>query len=390
MRRVAILAALTSAIVAGIAIACGPGDLGDLTAGHPDAGPPDAEAGALDGAVCLHAAPPERPTSADGPSIPSQVFALDAIRFFDDDADAGAPPPLVGLDLDHTCTCPEPGSCVPPADAGALTCDLPDGRDNAAGPLLALFSTLANGSGPERTVRQIQAGLFDILVSIQGWNGAPDDPSVIVGVQLSNGIEGVENDAGTRPLADGTDVWTVNPGSVLGGSDLVGRDCRTLAIPCIPARADTDAYVRGGVLVAHLDVPLPIQGSSGLLAIDLSSATLTARITPSGSSFRLTGEIAGRWPADKLLGTFARLPNPTDGRALCSTDAGLDIYALVKRNVCTGLDLASNPTADHTGARCDALSNTLSFTATSATLGTIFERPSGLDECAGFTDTCPK
>lgn len=390
MRRVAVLAALALAIVAVVAVACGPGDLGDLTAGRPDAGSADADAGAPDAEVCIHAGPPGRPTTGDGPSILAQVFALDAIRFFDDDAGAGAPPLLVGLDLDRTCTCPEPESCVPPGDGGARTCDLSDGRDNAAGPLLALFSTLAKGSGPERTLRQIREGLFDTLVSVQGWNGMPDDPSVIVGVQLSNGIEGVENDAGTMPLLDGTDVWTVDPGSVLGGSDLVGKDCRTLPIPCIPARTDTAAYVSGGVLVAHLEVPLPIEGSSGLLSIDFSSATLTARITPSGSSFRLTGEIAGRWSADKLLGTFARLPNPTDGRALCTSDAGQEIYALVKENVCMGLDIVSNPAADRTGARCDALSNTLSFTATTATLGTVFERPRGPEPCPGFVDRCAK
>jgi hypothetical protein len=389
MRRVVVLAALTVATGAGIGFACGPGDLGDLTAGRADAG--SAEGGAPDAAVCVHAGPPAPPTAEDGPSLATQVFAVDAIRFFDgEDAGEGAPPPLVGLDLDRTCTCPGPGSCVPPGDAGAEACDLSDGRDNAAGPLLALFSNLAKGSGPERTVTQIRAGLFDILVSVQGWNGRPDDPAVIVGVQISNGIQGVEADAGTVPKLDGTDVWTVTPASVLGGSDLVGRDCRTLNLPCIPVRADTAAYVSGGVLVAHLDVPMPIEGSRALLEIDFSSATLTARITPSGSSFRLTGEIAGRWAADKLLDTFAHLPNPTDGRALCSTDAGLELYGLVKQNVCTGLDLAATPAADRTGAPCDALSNTLSFTATSATLGKVFERPRGPEQCPGFVDRCAR
>ena len=389
MRRVAILAALTSAVVAGIALACGPGDLADLTAGHADTGTADADAGAPDAAVCTHAGPPERPTTPDGPSIETQQFAVDAIRFFDDDNDAGAPP-LVGLDLDRTCTCPEPGSCVPPADAGAAKCDLSDGRDNAAGPLLALFSTLAQGSGPERMVKQIKAGLFDLLVSVQGWNGQADDPSVIVGVQLSSGVEGVATDAGAPPRFDGTDVWTVTPSSLLGGVDIVGRDCRTLATPCISVRADTAAYVRGGVIVAHLDVPLPIESGTGVLEIDFASATLSAHIFPSGPSYRLTGEVAGRWPADKVLGTFARTPNPTDGRALCSTDAGLQIYALARAQVCSSLDLATSPAADRTGATCDALSNTLSFTASHATLGTVFERPRGPEQCPGFVDSCAK
>lgn len=390
MRRVAIVLALISVAIACIALACGPGDLGDLTAGRPDAGTNVVEGGAADAAVCIHAGPPARPTAADGPSLEPQVFALDAIRFFNDDADASVVPLLVGMDLDGTCTCPEPESCIPPGDAGARTCDLSDGRDNAAGPLLSLFSTLARGSGPERTVGQIRKGLFDLLVSVQGWNGQPDDPTVIVGVQLSSGTEGVTNDAGTVPRFDGTDVWTVNPGSVLGGADIVGKDCRTASLSCIPARVDTNAYVTGGVIVAHLDVPFPLQGSSGVLHIDFAAATLTARITPFGTSYRLAGEIAGRWPADNLLHSFSRVPNPTDGRALCSTDAGLEIYALVRQNVCTSLDLTADPAADRNGARCNALSNTLSFTATHATLGTVYESPQAPDECPGFDATCPK
>jgi hypothetical protein len=390
MRRVAIVLALISATVACIALACGPGDLSDLTAGRPDAGAGAIEGGVAEAAACIHAGPPAPPTAADGPSLEPQVFALEGIRFFNEDNDASALPLLVGVDLDHTCTCPEPESCIPPGDAAAPKCDLSDGRDNAAGPLLSLFSTLARGSGPERTVKQIRAGLFDLLVSVQGWNGQPDDPAVIVGVQLSSGTEGVMDDAGTAPRFDGTDVWTVNPGSVLGGADIVGKDCRKAAIPCIPARVDTTAYVTGGVIVAHLDVPLPLEGSSGVLQIDFSSATFTARIEPFGASYRLTGEIAGRWPADNLLHSFARVPNPTDGRALCSTDAGLEIFGLVRQNVCMSLDLTADPAADRTGARCNALSNTLSFTATHATLGTVYETPQGPDECPGFDDTCPK
>ena len=254
LRRAAASLAIAAGAALGITVACGPGDLSDLTAGRPDAG---VEAG-IDSSVCVHASVPVRPTTPDGPNTASLVFAFDAVRFDTDEQDGGLPKPL-GLDLDTTCTCDdpklEPESCVPP-DAGLKRpCDGPDGRDNAAGPLLSAASVAGKGAGPAAFQKKIESGTFNVLMTLDGWNGLPDDPSVLVGMQLSNGIEGTQSDAGApRPRFDGTDVWTVSPTSVLGGVELAGTDCRLKPATCIPVRVDTSAYVKDGTIVAHLDL----------------------------------------------------------------------------------------------------------------------------------------
>ena len=101
------------------------------------------------------------------------------------------------------------------------------------------------------------------------------------------------------------------------------------------------------------------------------------------------GEIDGRWPIDHLLPSIARVPNPiTPGRALCATDSGLEIYEIVKRGACNGMDLTANPAVDRPGAPCDAISNAITFTGVTAALGTVFDPPVRGDDCPGFHDTC--
>jgi hypothetical protein len=391
-RRVAFALAGASGVAAAVVIACGTGDISDLTAGRPDAGAADV---AVDSAICIHAAPPPRPTTPDGPNTPSLVFAFESVRFdTTEDPDAGAPKPQ-GLDLDDTCTCPEtnlePESCIPP-DAGGMkrACDGVDGRDNAAGPLLAGAATVGMGQGPAVFQEQIRAGAFNVIAIVSGWNGQPDDPSVIVGIQLSGGTEGSQGDAGRdRPKFDGTDVWTVTPDSVLGGSGLIGKDCRTVASTCIAVKADTMAYVSGGVLVAHLDLALPIITRNTSFTLEFAAATITARMTQDGPLKRVVGEIDGRWPIERLLPSLARLPNlvTQDGRPICE-DGGIEVYRLIKKNACDSVDLTANPALDRTGARCDAISNAITFTAVTATVGTVVATPNEEPQCVGFTDSC--
>jgi hypothetical protein len=392
LRRVAAGIALSGGLAAAIVMACGPGDLSDLTRGRADGGVP-ATADAADVAVCNHASAPERPNTPDGPSGPSLVFAFDGVRFDNGAEDSGLPRPQ-GLDLDRACTCAdprlEPESCVPLDSGAPRPCDGIDGRDNAAGPLLAAASASGNGFGPAAFQSQVRSGAFNVITTVSSWNGLPDDPSVIVGIQLSGGLEGSQSDAGRgRPKFDGTDVWTVTPGSVLGGADLVGQDCRNVITSCIASKSDTNAYVKDGVFVAHLDIALPIVTSSSSFTIEFVAATVTARLVPTANGYRSVGEIDGRWPTDRLLPSLARIPNPiTPGRALCATDSGLEIYRLVKKSACEGMDLTANPALDRTSAPCEAISNAISFTATTAVIGTVFEPPNSNSDCPDFHDTC--
>jgi hypothetical protein len=392
LRRAAVAAAIALGAAASISLACGPGDIGDLTAGRPDAG---VETGVVDSAICIHASAPERPTTPDGPNVPPLVFAFDSVRFDTSEVDGGPPKPQ-GLDLDHTCTCDdpklEPESCIPPDSGTKRPCDGVDGRDNAAGPLVAGALSTGKNFGPGAFQEQVRAGAFNVLAVLQGWNGQPDDPNVVVGLQLSAGIEGTESDAGRqRPKFDGTDVWTVTPGSVVGGSDLVGKDCRKIVTTCIASKSDANAYVRGGVLVAHADLSLPIITGTTSFTMEFVAATVMARIVQEGAVYRLVGEIDGRWPTDRLLTSMVRIPNPLNpGHALCASDSGLELYGFIKKSACDGVDLTADPARDRTSARCDAISNAISFTSVTATVGAVFEPLSSGDECAGFKDSCEK
>lgn len=395
LRRAAVVLACTGAAAAGVAVACGPGDLSDLTAGRPDAAS-SVDTGVLDSAVCIHASAPERPTTPDAPNIPGLLFAFDAIRFDTDEQDGGLPKPR-GLDLDKTCTCDDPKlegeSCVPPDSGDKRVCDGVDGRDNAAGSLLSTASVAGKGLGPAAFQKKIDSGVFNVLVTVDGWNGLPDDPSVVVGYALSNGLEGTQNEAGAPapPKFDGTDVWTVAPVSVLGGAGLIGVDCRLKPANCVPLKLDTTAYVRDSMLVAHLDVSLPLDSASGAFQIEFVGATTVAKITKEGDHYRVVGELVGRWPIQRILPSLARLPNPiSSGKPLCATDAGLEIYQLIKKSACAGVDLAANPAADRTSARCDALSNAITFSSVTAAAGTIYQPEGGPAECADFTDSCDK
>jgi len=386
--------ALAGAAVSAIAIACGPGDLSDLTAGRVDAGAALADARPDAAPVCIHASGPERPPpTAEGPSVPAVLFAFQDIRFDTGEQDGGPPRPL-GLDLDRTCTCPEPESCVP-AEAGtsgmARPCDGDGGRDNVAGALLTIAASGASGVRLDAVRDQLREGYFGMFLNLQAWNGQPDDPNVIVGFQLSTGLEGVQldSDAG-RPLPkfDGSDVWTLTPSSVLGGGDLIGSDCRKL-VSCTPAKGDAMGYVRDGMLVAHLDIPLPVQTATGTFTIDFVDATVLGKLTQEGGVPRIIGEISGRWPVERLLTGFARIRNPQTDIALCASDAGLEIYRLIKQSVCESADLAVSRSLDRTSARCEALSNAFSFEGVGATAGTIFQTArTEPNDCPDFKDGC--
>lgn len=372
--------------------ACGPGTLDDLTRGRADAGTTaDVEAAAPDAAICVHAAAPARPTIEDSPNGLNLTFAIDDLRF-DTGTEPRALPAPKGLDLDKTCTCPEPLSCVPRSDAAAVACDSEDGRDNVAGQLLynlLTVTTKADG-GPLFVVRdQISRGIFTALFQIQGWNGEPDDPHVIATVVLSTGSADDADGGRILPKFDGSDVWKVDPTSLAGGDNLVGRDCRT--VPCLAISIDPNAYVVGGVVVSHIDnAPIRIRTESGPLVIDFIDSTLIAKLSAfPGGGYRLDGELSGRWPTDRLLSGLAGVRDPTSNKSLCPPGNGV-AYDLVKKAVCESADLAIDPSRDRTSATCSALSDAVSFTAVPATLGKVEATIQEPSDCPGFTDSCDR
>ncbi|MBX3203517.1 MAG: hypothetical protein KF764_00550 [Labilithrix sp.] len=381
--RVALVAGVGATLVLGVAMACGPGNIGDLTSGRLDSGASEA-AVAADADVCVHAGPAERPDGGDGASIADLVFAADEIRIDTGDFDAGLPKPE-SIDLDRTCSCLEPPSCVAPADAGAPVCDGPDGRDNVSGPLLGTLALLLPALDPAFLTQRIRQGVYGILLSVQKWNGQPNDPDVVVSFRMSVGIQKDDDVDGGAPKFDGNDVWDIDPGSIVAGDTLVGQECS--AIGCIGIGSDVAAYVRDGVLVARFDeLPLTVSVGSGRLVLPFIGTVLMARITQDGAGYRIRGELAGRWRAADILAGSAAIRDPITNTSLCGNP---ETYGYFKRSVCSSVDLAGSPADDRTGAPCTALSEAVAFSARPAKLGKVRQLTQPPVDCPDFKDTCP-
>lgn len=364
-----------------LAMACGPGDLADLTRGAPDAGASEVAA-AVDAGACVRAGPPERPDGGDGPSVADLVFAVDALRIDTGDFDAGLPKPE-GVDLDGTCSCLEPPSCVAPPDA-APACDGPGGRDNVSGPLLGTLALLLPALEPTFLTQRIRQGVYGVLLSVQKWNGEPNDPDVVVSLRMSVGVQPTGDDGGA-PRFDGNDVWDIDPASIVAGDSLVGQDCD--AIGCIGLGSDVRAYVRDGVLVARFEqLPFTVSVGAGRLVLPFVGTVLTARITRDGGVHRIAGELAGRWRTADILAGSAAIREPLTGSSLCEN---AETYGYFKRSVCSSADLAANPADDRTGAPCTALSEAVAFSGSPAKLGKVRELVQEPVDCPGFQDTCP-
>ena len=374
IRRAAVVLATATGAAAAVAVACGPGDLGDLTAGRPDAG---GDAGVVDSSI---ASTPPRPSARPlRTDRTSQASSSRSTPFGSRRTSRTAGRPSRGAStLDMACTCAdpklEPESCIPPDSGDKRVCDGVDGRDNAAGPLMSAASIAGKGVGPAAFQKKIESGVFNVLMTVDGWNGQPDDPAVVVGVLLSNGVEGSQNEAGAPlPKFDGTDVWTVAPSrcspASTSSATTVGRSRRT-ASRSGSIRRRTCVTTRSSRISTSRCRSTPRQARSRSSSWARrprrrSSKTETDTASPARSS------AAGRSSASfrRLLGSRTR---STPSIRSARRTRGSRLYSLVKKTACAAVDLAANPAADRTSARCDALSNAISFTAVTATAGTIF------------------
>jgi hypothetical protein len=366
---------------------------------------PAADGGA-EGGTCNPVRWPDRPaaTADDGSAQDYEAVAvlssIDLGLQASASTDASSPRPLppYGFDLDNTCTChPGPPSCVQEKGAPE-TCDDDGGLDHIG---LELFSELGSAAqqGNDQLNQGLQAGQYGLIIDLRHYNGQANDSSVSASVYVSNGVLGVEDGGSATPAHDGTDRWTLDPGSLASGSSLIGTNCDNENSVCQPVFHDDNAYVSNNVLVAAIDFPLSfgVKSFMGGAVMQLKGAHIvgtltTVRVNGGGLGFAITdGTIAGRWPTSQLLSTLATIPSQLPGAYLCGSDP---VYAYVKWRACQVADITSNPGADNTGAHCDAVSMGLRFEAEPAHLGTVFgapQAPSGCKTDAGlpFTDNCP-
>lgn len=377
------------AVAAGIiasASSCGSGFLDGLTGGaKPEAGSDaTAEAAPADARTCSLLHPPDKPSIPDSEQPGPVVFAVDAVRLDDADGADAAIAPGSGLDLDIACTCPEPETCVSP-DAGVARCDRDGGADNALGRMFAyLGSIFTSEFGPDFATTRIRKGGYSALVTIGGWNREADDPKVVVAVYLSHGFQDGIDGGTAEPKFDGTDVWTVDPASVQNGDANIGIDCSESVNQCFPRYISSDAYVRGGVLVASIEVPFAISTSAGRISLDLTDMKLVARLTGKGAGVRMEGELVGRWASDRVLTALGKVP--VDGVPLCEQPG---FFEVAKEEICNAVDLAREASQDRTGKRCEAMSAAIHLTASPARLGRIYKGDEPAAPCVGFAPRCP-
>jgi hypothetical protein len=350
----------------------GASDAGDDAAldagGSNDAGP-----------TCARTVPPDRPTTEDGTENVDFVVAAARVRIFPGGS-ASFPHPTapVGFDLDDTCTCPGPPSCR--AIGAQQQCDGEGGTDDGAGVLFERFALLAPGSFSDDALNAPSSnGLGTLLMRVRGYNGGQNDKQVIVTVYVSSGIQGIQYQEGgalTPPKNDGTDVWTVDPSSLLGGATVDGgASCEGNDNVCVPLFVDTEGYVTNGVLVARIDFPIAVGAGSSRLVMKISGGVTTAPlIRNDGGTYRVDdGQLAGRWNTADVLTAISNIQDPLAvGHNLC-LDSGT--YANIKELACKASDITTQPAMDNMGLPCDALSIAIGLSAVPAHLGPIYARP---------------
>lgn len=384
-------------------LACGPGFMDGLTSGHREAGVEEASVEA--GRACEWAVPPDPPNIPDSPGKDVDLFfAVEAMRLDTNPRDSGLPPPT-GLNQDSTCTCPEVESCVR-FDAGRsrqTLCDLDGGRDNGLGAFFNQLGVSIPEFREEFATERIRIGQFTILIDVLGYNGERDDSSVTVRMRMSQGMDEAEQGGRSTPRFDGSDIWGVDPDSIIEGQGLIGQDCRYEAKPdrraCAPLIVDNQAFVRDGKLVARPrqigaeTTTIRLRTQVGQVVFEFLDTTIVADITPADQpgKYVLTGEIAGRWPVASMLQTVGNMENPLlPKESLCeSADAAISIYGQAKKAVCEALDVAATASLDRTSASCAAVSSAIGFRASLATPGHVISKPKAdAAPCLDFKDTC--
>jgi hypothetical protein len=343
------------------------------------------------GAACAHVEPPPPPTTEDGALDLDFVLAGSRLRAFPTGAVAFSHPgPPTGFDLDGVCTCPGPESCTP--IGSQRHCDGEGGTDDTTGGIFTTFETLSPSAfNDDAFNRLVTKGVANILLRVRSYNGGLNDTQVTATIYVSAGLDGIQ-DGGVPPhppLDDGTDIWTIDPSSLLGGDTVDGGpSCEDNDNVCVPLYVDTEAYVSNGVLVAHVDFPLTAGVGSDRIVIKVSGGVVTGKLVKGdGGTLNIEeGQIGGRWRTADMLAALSNVRDPFDQTKFLCGDAGT--YLNAKQIVCKASDVMASPAEDNTGQPCDALSIAVSFYDVPAHIGAIYAAPSLPTSCVGWTDDC--
>lgn len=276
----------------------------------------------------------------------------------------------LGFDLDNLDTQPDAGGASCSYTGGAAT--VPAGwydnacaMDNSAGGLLSLASWMLPRLGESLLAvnQEYQKGSKGLLFLVQGYNGMPNDESVVVSV--------IESTGSTSPLWQGDDVWDLMEQSLSSQSPLLSR------------YVDSSAYVSNGVLAARLaEVPVRLGGKeSGTTLLMMNDALISASLShddASGFFKLLDGRLGGSLPTESLFGVAS-----SSGTS-CLTD---DQIAVLVTNACPYRDMIVIAPGAGAGPGCNAFSVGTRFEAWEASIGVVVSGPDTPGVCPPFS--CP-
>jgi hypothetical protein len=188
--------------------------------------------------------PPCPPDIADGSDGRTYIFGARRMYLTAGGPDAWSGPNAESFQLGYDIDCSnrpdgQPVLCTPlDVDNPIAWAPMPHGIDNSTtqrvfGPLLET----AKAAGQELDLDaeysdDYEHGRLGVIVTIDEWNGEPDDPHVVVSVSSSPGT----SESNGPPRWDGTDRWDTY-------NELAGQSTRFFRIQQV------DGYVSGGVLV---------------------------------------------------------------------------------------------------------------------------------------------
>jgi hypothetical protein len=298
---------------------------------------------------------------------------------------ADAAPPFPGYNLDRLLSCPDQPCMTKRLQASDCDAGVWCGVDNAALPLFQTFAQLTSGRFNQQSYNdELAAGNYGIVFRIRSYNGGANDQQVEFAAFDSNGTLTPDGSSDhPMPVWDGNDVWTLDYGSVIGGTGVTAH----------PNEIDINAYVANHVLVAHVDHPITLYGGPilGTLVFQTTGTTITGTLTPDsgGTSYHIdNGVIAGRWPTQNIQSGLKAVTDPLmDGGYLCPAPGSS--YPTIAKIICNGADMTADPRKQDPSTMCDAISFAFGFTASTAIMGPVTMRSPPYTTCPNSgTENC--
>lgn len=322
-----------------------------------DAGSEGRDAGSEDGR-CVGRAPPSRPASADGESVPELVFGLRDVVLNQESGNEWAD---IGFNLDGHCTRSPlfASECRPVQEGIRPKVDGNEGIDNVFGSdLFPLVEASVRGSLEETARAAQQAGVGLPVLRLRNWNGTPNDPRV--DVTITQAVFTVPGSTAGPPSVEIRDFEpyvddSPAPAPNWDGNDYVWARSDTFfaSDPERPLVVDDNAYVRDGQVVVDLpdrvELLFPADGVG--VIVRLTGAVAVGRISDDQRTLEDV-VVAGRWSQLDLLRTAENV-------GVCM---GSGEYNVLLLRLAAIMDVRSAVGSGGPDVECDAISLGVKFT----------------------------